>query len=221
MPRSGSGPPTSWRSSASWRSPAGSAARAASLRASEAVPGSTSSSSPAASLAARSRRSGSAAKLRSPDHAQDAAVEVGEAAERVDRLAAGERHRDRPDREVALGQVGLDRLSPQRRHVDLPGAVGGDGAPGGELGRELERVAPALAGDRLGDSGGVAGHGEVEVGHVAPERRVAHCAAGDPDALGAGKRISRQRHDRRRGKALRDAHAGSRGTLAEIPQVTS
>ncbi len=140
---------------------------------------------------------------------------------RVDRLATAERHRDRADREVALGQVGLDRLAAQRGQVDLPGAVGGDGAPGRELGRELEGVPLALAGDRLGGGRRVAGDRQVEVEDVAPQRRVADGAADDPDAGLAGQRPPRQVDRRRRGELLRDAHAASRGTLAEIPQVTS
>ena len=43
--------------------------------------------------------------IRSND-AQHSALEVGEAAVRVDRLASGERHGDRADREVAGGEVG-------------------------------------------------------------------------------------------------------------------
>ena len=119
-------------------------------RASSTVPGSSSKPSSAASRAARSRRSGSAAKLPGADHAQNTALEVGEAAVRVDRLAAGERHGDRADAEVALAEVGLDRRPAQGADVGLPGPVASDHPPGRELGRELEGVPVAERGDRPG-----------------------------------------------------------------------
>ena len=86
-PRSGSGPPRSWRSSASWRSPAGSAARAA-LAVGEGdgvgvdleveAGGEAGGAQEAQRVLLEAPR---------PDRAQDAALEVGEAAGRVDRLA--------------------------------------------------------------------------------------------------------------------------------------
>src|SRR5205085_7055784 len=72
-----------------------------------------------------------------PDRAQDATLEVGEAAVRVDRLARGERHGDGADGEVALREVGLDRVSAQGGDIDLPAARRGHEAPGTELGGEL------------------------------------------------------------------------------------
>ena len=140
------------------------------------------------------------------DRAQPAALEVGEAAEGIERLAAAERHRDRADSEVALAEVGLDRLAAQHGDVDLPGAVGGDRAPGGELGRELEGVAAALARHRLCHHRGVSGHGEVEVDHLAAERRVAHRSAGDPDPLSPAGRPPRQADQRRHPQPLRNVH---------------
>jgi hypothetical protein len=137
------------------------------------------------------------------------------------RLSARERDGDGADREVALGQIGLDRLAPQRRQVDLPGAVAGDGAPGRELGGELERVAATLAGDRLRGHGGIAGDGKVEVDHLAAQRRIANGAAGDPNPLLGGQGAPGQRDRRSGGEAIGEAHAAARGTLAEIPQVTS
>ncbi|HEX8959226.1 MAG TPA: hypothetical protein VF770_05340, partial [Solirubrobacterales bacterium] len=104
------------------------------------------------------------------DDAQQPSLEVGEAAVGVERLSPGERDRDGAEREVARGQVGLDRAAAQRRDVDLPGAVGRRRPPARELGRELEGVAAAGPGDRLRGGGGIAAHGEVEVGDLAAER---------------------------------------------------
>ena len=140
---------------------------------------------------------------------------------RVNRLAAAERHRDRADREVALRQISLDRRPPQRGQVDLPGAVRGHGAPGRELGRELKRVPLSLPGNRLGGGRDVAADGQIEVDHVEAQRRIADGATDYPDLLAAGKRPPGQSDRRGCRESLSDAHAASRGTLAEIPQVTS
>ena len=72
-------------------------------------------------------------------------------------------------------------VAAQHGDVDLPAARPGDDAPGAELGGELEGVLAELAAERLGDRAGIAGDGEVEVADLAPERRVADRAAGDPD----------------------------------------
>ncbi len=161
------------------------------------------------------------AEARLADDPQPPALEVGEAAEGVDRLAAGERHRNGAEGEVARRQVGLDRRAAQRGRVELPGAVAGDRAPGRELGRELE-CEPALGvGDGLGDALGVAGDGEVEVGHLAAELRVADRAAGDPDTVLAGERPPGESDQRRGFEAFAEAQASTRGTRAEMPQVIS
>ncbi len=156
------------------------------------------------------------------DDPQQPPLEVGEAVVGVDRVAAGERHRDRAEREVAGVEVGLDRLPPQRRRVGLPGAVPGDHPPGRELGRELEGVPVALLGDRPRRRGGVSGDGEVEVGDLAAERRVADRPAGDPGGLAVRQRPSRDRDRPRRAEAIGEAaHSNTLGTRAEIPQVIS
>src|SRR5205807_8797535 len=56
------------------------------------------------------------------DGAERARSEVRAAAERVDRLAARERHGDRVDGEVAAREVVLERAA-ERREVDRPAAV--------------------------------------------------------------------------------------------------
>ena len=71
-----------------------------------------------------SSRSGSSANERPPTARSMPRVEVGRAAVRVEqRLAGGERHRHRVDREVAQRQVGLDAAAADRRDVRLPAAV--------------------------------------------------------------------------------------------------
>ena len=161
------------------------------------------------------------------DDAQDAALEVAQAAVGVERLAARERHGDGADREVALRQIGLDRLAAQGGRVHLPGPVAIDHAPGGELRRELEGVPPARRGDRPRRRLRAAGDGEVEVGDLAAQRRVAHRAADDP---GLDPGLAPERHARassapressRQEAGRLQAHPRSRGTRAEIPQVTS
>ena len=55
------------------------------------------------------------------DRPQDPRLEIGGGALRVDDLAAvGELKRDRVDREVALAQVGLDRIAAQATDVGVP-----------------------------------------------------------------------------------------------------
>ena len=111
--------------------------------------------------------------------------------------------------------------------VDLPGPVAVDDAPGRELGRELEGVPPARRGDRLRRRLGAAGDREVEVGHLAAEGRVADGAPDDPgvDPGSPGPRgRARPPAPPRvapRAHGMPRAHALSRGTRAEIPQVTS
>ena len=79
-----------------------------------------------------------------------------------------------------------------------------------------------LGGDRLRRGAGVAGDGEVEVGDLPPQRRVADGAADDPDPLAAAERPPwRRPTSGAASQALGEAHAARRGTRAEIPQVTS
>ncbi len=192
-PPSGSGPPRSWRSSASWRSPAGSAARAA-LCVGE---------GDGLGVDLQVQLRGEAGGAQEPqrvlleaaraDGAEHAAFEVDEAAEGIDRLPRRERHGDGADGEVTRRQVGLDRVAAEHRHVDLPAARGGDDAPGAELGGELEGVLAERPAERLGDGAGIAGDGEVEVGDRAAERRVADGPTGDPDALSPAQRGDRRR----------------------------
>ena len=157
------------------------------------------------------------------DDAQQAPLEVGEAAEGIDRLTAGERDRDRADGEVARGQVGLDRLAAQRGRIDLPGAVAGDRAPGRELGRELEGVRrrPRARSPSPPRSGSPATARSRSV-TSRPKRGVAHRAAGDPDLV--RHRASARRPRPTSGAAARRSarrHSPPRGTRAEIPQVIS
>ena len=147
------------------------------------------------------------------DRPQHAALEVGEAAEGVDRLAAGERHGDGADREVARGRGRPRSPSPRRAvDVDLPAALGGDDAPGAELGRELEGVLAELAGDRLApprrDRRRRRGRGR----RPRAERRVADGAADDPDAVARRPAPARRRERpeaRRRAAIEPTTHAGA------------
>ncbi len=162
-----------------------------------------------------------AAEALCADRAQDLGLEVGETAEGIDRLAAGERQGHGSDREITCGQVRFDPLAAQRRRVDLPASTRSDDAPGAELDRELEGVLAELARDRLGRRARVAGHREVEVGDVLSQGGVADRSPDNPDAIVVAQGPPRGRNEGRSGETLSQAHAGCRGTRAEIPQVTS
>jgi hypothetical protein len=82
-------------------------------------------------------------------------------------------------------------------------------------------VPAALARDRLRGRRGIAGDGEVEIVDLAAKRRVADRPARDPDPLRSAERAPGEDDERGRCELPRDAHARARGTLAEIPQVTS
>ncbi len=141
---------------------------------------------------------------------------------RIERLTARERNGNGTDGEIALAEVRFDRLAAQGGDVDLPALVGRYRSPGVELGRELKGVPAALAGDRLGQRGRVAADGEIEVDDLAPERRVANRPADDPGPLPLARRPARQADQAGGTEPLRDrAHTVSRGTRAEIPQLTS
>ena len=88
--------------------------------------------------------------------------------------------------------------------VDLPAAVAGDGAPGRELGRELEGVPVALA--RRSPSPPRAGSPATARSRsvdLAAQRGVAHGAAGDPELRRrSAERPPRQADQRRGGEAL-------------------
>ncbi len=109
----------------------------------------------------------------------------------------------------------------------MPGAIAREGAPGAELGGELERRPAGAARDASRNRGRIAGDREVEVDDRARHEGVAHGAAHDPcvaralarerpgghlDRLGAGERLRDRGHRE---------PTSSRGTRAEIPQVTS
>ena len=123
-PRSGSGPPSSWRSSASWRSPAGSAARARGgagegdggrVDLEPELGGEAGGAQQPQRVLARSCARRPRAGARRSRSARPPKGSIGS--------PPGERHGDGADREVALGEVGLDALAAQRGHVDLPAAA--------------------------------------------------------------------------------------------------
>ena len=163
------------------------------------------------------------------DRAQDAGLDRLDAPGRVDRHAArvGGGDRDRVGREVALGEVVLDRLAAHPGDVDVPATVARERPPGSELGRELERRPTGGRGDLPCEVARVAGDREVDVDDRAAEDRVANSAADDPRAVVGFERVRRGAN---RGRGLERAGAGHasgpestyrRGTRAEIPQVTS
>ena len=226
-PRSGSGPPISWRSSTSWRSPAG-LGGARGLGAGERDGRGVDLELELGREPRRAQqpqRVGGEAAL--ADHAQEPPLEVGEAAVRVDRRRRRRAARRPRRREVALGEVGLDRLAAQRgRRRPARRRRGRRRARCANSAESSKACPPPLAAIAFAAARGVAGDGEVEVGDLAAERRVADRAAGDPDvARRAARAPSRasatdaapRRGDRRGSRA----RSRSRGTRAEIPQVTS
>ena len=83
---------------------------------------------------------------------------------------------------------------------------------------------PSSRASALATAAGIAGDGEVEVGDLAAERRVADRPAGDPDALLPAERPDRRRPGAaRRGVRRRGSRRPrvTRGTRGEIAQVTS
>ena len=122
------------------------------------------------------------------DDSDQPRVQIGASRERIDRLAAGQRDRDRVDREVPRRQVLLDRPG-ERREVDGPPAVERDppgSVPLGERKRSATgaiRIRPRSS-LRLAD-------GDVEVDELASEELVPHRAADDPGLL-AGEQLGRE-----------------------------
>ncbi|KAA0267044.1 MAG: hypothetical protein EDQ89_11955, partial [Acidobacteria bacterium] len=111
-------------------------------------------------------------------------LEVAEPARGIERLAAGQRDRDGVHGEISEPQVDLDRRAAKRGDVDLPAAVAGDDAPGGELARELERMPLPVGRDPAGGLGGITVEGDVDVDDVGAEGGVADGAADQPGAIG-------------------------------------
>ena len=152
-------------------------------------------------------------------HAQQPAVHVAQAAARVDRIATVQRHRDRVDRKVALGQVGLDSRPLERRQVGHPGAVRGQRPVGAERVAQTEDRAAGGPPDRLGRRMRVTVDGQVDVHDRPAEQRVANGPAHDPGA-GVGQRVA---HRPDRGRILERPQRCScrRRTRGVSPQVTS
>ena len=104
--------------------------------------GRASRSSSTAIRIARRLRSGSSSSACARDHPDEPAARrsrwppCGST-----QLAAGQRLGHRVDREVALGEVGVDVVVAQRDEVDVPRVLGRDHPPGAERAAELERRA--------------------------------------------------------------------------------
>ena len=131
---------------------------------------------------------------------------------RVDQLAPLQRLRHRVDREVAGREVGGDVAVAQRHEVDVPVMPGADDPPGPERAGQLEGKAASRARDRLRRLLRVTLERDVDVVGGSAEQLVAHGAADEP-RLAAGQHFA--------GGFERRPHRYSRGTRAEIPQVTS
>ena len=109
----------------------------------------------------------------------------------------------------------------------MPGAVAREGAPGAELGRELERRPAGAARDRSRNRGLVAGDREVEVddrarpsaSRTAPPTIHASPAPSPASAPAATSTASAPASASATGVIA--SRRSSRGTRAEIPQVTS
>jgi hypothetical protein len=154
--------------------------------------------------------------------AQDARLDVGGPAERVDQLGARGLERDghRVGGEVAVREILLDRRALERRGVRDPAVRRrAHRPPGAELLGEPERRSLAGLRDRLRRLLGRPLEREVDVDDRAAEQRVAHGAADDP---GARARERPARHAHRLGVVERgEAHPCSRRTRAVSPHVTS
>ncbi len=164
------------------------------------------------------------------DGAQNAVVQVGKPAMRVKRGRGqvGQRNRDRVDREVAEGKVGLDSLAAQPGDVHVPGALPRQGAPARELLGQPERGPPGGAADVAGGRPLVPGDGQVDVPNLPPEGGVAYGPADDPGSLrrAEGRLASANGRSHRQSLLDRGAHGPAertctRGTRGAMPQVIS
>ena len=142
-------------------------------------------------------------------------VEVARASVGIDELAAAQRLGHRVDRQVAGGEVGLQRAALQRGDVDLPAAIAGDDAPGAELVGELERGATGPAPEAARGAAHVAVHDDVEVGRRTAQQPVAQRAPDEPRAL------PRQRLAQHLDHSGVPSRWCSRGTRAVSAHVTS
>src|SRR6266511_621807 len=144
---------------------------------------------------------------------------------RVERLAAGERQRDRVDREVARPEVLLDPLAAQRGHVDVPVAARRLRPPRVEVLRERERGAARGPGDLPRRALLAARHGEIDVDHRAAEQRVAQRPADDSHVLAVPEGLARGSHRRRPGEPVERLAHGHDETSAsrrsEAPEAAT
>ena len=120
--------------------------------------------------------------VRSAEHAQDAVLEVGRAAARVDQpgLTVLKRHRQRVDAEVAQRKVPLDRRRLQSRDVADPLPSPADRPPGPERLRQLEGRTTRHAGHGPRRLLRGAVDGDVHVADLAAEQRVPDGSAHEP-----------------------------------------
>ena len=103
-------------------------------------------------------------------------MEVGHAAEGIDKLTSIQALRDRVDREIAAGQIGLDRAASQRQQVQLPAPVASGHTPHGEALGELERVPADLLREATRERPGTSFDDHVVVAGGATEQLVAQRA---------------------------------------------
>ena len=120
--------------------------------------------------------------VRSAEHAQDAVLEVGRAAARVDQLglAVLKRDRQRVDAEVAQPKVPLDRRCLQARDVADPLPSPADRPPGPERLRQLEGRTTRHAGHGPRRLLRGAVNRDVHVADLAAEQRVPDRSADEP-----------------------------------------
>ena len=148
-----------------------------------------------------------------------------EAALRVEDRSAVERDGDRADREVAVGEVSVERVAAKTGHVGHRNVIAIDDPPSAEALREREGVAAELGRQRSRRNVLAGGDGNVEVLDRAIQGGGSNRPADHP-GVGFAERLSGEldrfgRPDPGR-YLLGAAHsAASRGTRDEIPQVIS